>query len=365
VVPLKAGPGVARRARVSPARLAIALIASTAAVLPADAAVFGVDLYGASYHFDRRDVSGARFNEANFGAGLDAVLVRGRHHTVFADLSVYRDSFRQPNVYGSIAWTHELLGPLEGGVTLAVSGSPAVNGGEPFMAPIPTLSWRTDRAALHLLYLPSASQINAYESLAAYATLYPFAPARAATGAPDPEETRGRRMGIEFALGPSFTLRGLGDASVAVRGARGPRSWRVAADVDGLLRRDARTRDGVSDPSPRDYDRFLLTLRAERFRHTPAPWGASLMLGGGPLLGYTNRHPRYDDRQWRLGVTGTLAVAWPLGRAITLAAEQGADLAFTRGRGETLDGSVVRIRTEKRVGLDARQARISVTAWFR
>ena len=348
--------------RSTPAFLCAASLGLAAlGAVSARAATIGIDLYGLSHHFARRDEAGGRFNELNVGAGIDCVLLRTASQTAFADLSIYRDSFRSPNRYLSIAWTHRVVGDLQAGGMLVVSSSHSVNLAEPFMAPVPMLSYRTDRAAVQVVYIPQSDLLSYYPSVAAFATGYPFGAARAR-----PRSATADRAGpgIEFSLGPRLTLERFDGAEIALRGRSGTRGWRLGLDLGALI---GETRSDTVGPirsgvrtSSETYD---LRLSAQRTFHGPARHGASMLTGVGPTLGYANEDPLTELRTWRVGAVGSLGVEWRTGPALSLLAEYGWDLTATIGRGEF--GTLTRQTTirEERYAFTARGARVGVTLW--
>ena len=331
----------------------------------ASAGTIGIDLYGLSRHFDRQSREGYRFNEVNAGLGVDWVLLRTPSQTAFADLSIFRDSFRNPDRYVSIAWTHRLVGPLQMGAMLAVSSTRSENLGEPFMAPVPLLSYRTDRAALHILFLPPSTELSGYPSVAAFATGYPFAAARANARLASAREP-GSGIGLELSAGPRLALERSNGAELALRQRRGARGWRLGVDLSALVtatQRDTFAESHVS--GRRSSETYDLQLRAERTIHGPARHGAAMLAGVGPLLGYTNDDPSTGLRTWRVGVAGSLGVEWRLGSAVSLLVETGWDLVATLGRGEFGPRTRVTSVAYDRYAFASRGARIGLTVWPR
>lgn len=347
------------RALLLAASLGLAIVGPS----PAPAATFGIDLYGLSRHFARHSEEGERFNEVNAGLGVNCVLLRTRTQSAFADLSIYRDSFRQANRYVSIAWTHRVVGDLQAGAMLAVASTRSANLGEPFMAPVPMLSYRTDRAAIQLLYLPPSSELSIYPSVAMFATGYPFGAARV-----DPHTTAAGEsepgLGIEFSAGRRFTLERLGDAELALRRRSGARGWRLGLDLSALV--GSTQTDTLADTVISKHESgevYDLRLRVERTFHSPTHHGASVMTGVGPLLGYTNEDPLTLLRTWRIGVGGSLGLEWRVAPALSLLAETGWELSATIGRGEFGSPADWTEIHYERFTFAPRAARIGITAW--
>ncbi|MHB8079802.1 MAG: hypothetical protein ACYDIE_11185 [Candidatus Krumholzibacteriia bacterium] len=337
--------------------LALSLAGPSAAV----AGRLGLDLHGLSYHFDRRAIDGREFENANPGGGIDWVIRQGPRHTLFADVGAFRDSFRNTSSYGSLSWTRALLGPLQGGVGLAIESTPSVNDGELYMAPRLLLSLRTDRAALNVAYLPLESNVNPCPSLATWATIYPCGPVRAgraewpdaATAIPDSSLD----TGIEFTIDSKLTLSSPDGATIALKRRSGDHGWRIAGLVSGYD--DMSTVDDEDGSTAHESASYNLEGRAQRLAYFPRRKGPELFLGYGALLGYANA-----ARLWRVGLVGTCGVEWRLADIISLGAEYGLDFIYTDSHYErNLDAGAYTTR-DWSLDLQPRTVRLALTAWF-
>lgn len=343
--------------------LGLALLAAVAAARPAVAASrLGLDLYGLSYHFDRRDVDGYKFNETNLGGGLDWVFRRGTDNTFFADAGLFSDSYRRTSGCGSVAWTHKLIGPLQGGLGLAIVSTPSVNNGELFMAPAPLLSLRTDRVAIHLAYVPDESGVNTYPGLVTWASLYPFGPVRVERADPAAPRDSSLATGLEFTVGSNFVLNAPDGAALAIKRRHGVRGWRVAADMSGYIDYSSRTlwtEDDLETSTDRSSGVFRFEGRAQRLCYYTASRGPELFLGYGPLLGYDNL-----GRTWKAGLVGSCGVEWRLAEIVSLGAEYGLDFVYSDRRLETESGEYSQTLREWSLDLQPRTVRLALTAWF-
>lgn len=153
---------------------------------PLAAADVGFDLFGVSYHLDRRTASGERFHEFNPGLGIQFIPFERAQGLIFLEGGFYRDSFANTAKFMSFGGKYKIIEPLSLGVGITVCQSPSFNRGHPVLAPIPFLTYRYKRVSLTMVYLPESENINDYASLAFYATVWPFsgkdAPAAAAEG---------------------------------------------------------------------------------------------------------------------------------------------------------------------------------------
>lgn len=345
--------------------LGIGLLATLlAGSSPAFAGRLGLNLYGISHHFDRSAADGYQFNEANLGGGLDWVIRRGPEYTLFADVGAYRDSFRNTNRYASIAWSHALVGPLQGGLGLAIASSRTSFDGDLLMMPGPLLSLRTDRLAVHLTYAPEAIGLNGYSALATWVSVYPFGAAGVQRSEPAAQRDSSLVTGIEFTVAGDFQLEAPGGASIAFKRRLGAHGWRVTADLSGTVRdthRWWRKPDGDETEGVNQWSlgRFHFEGRAERLSYAAEGRGPELLLGYGPLLGYDD-----DGRAWRVGLTGTCGVEWRLAEILSVGAEYGLDLAYTNRARYERSASGMQQVTDWSFDLMPRTVRLALTAWF-
>ncbi len=134
------------------------------------AAELGVNIYGLSHHFDRRDVSGYKFNERNYGLGADINLYQSGANIVFGDLGIFNDSYRYTAKYCSMGYKRKLISGLTLGAVLGIYDSESIGG--TVLAPAPYASLRVSRLEVSCLYLMAAEGINNYPSLGFYGTIH-------------------------------------------------------------------------------------------------------------------------------------------------------------------------------------------------
>lgn len=130
--------------------LALGLWAAAWGISAPAAETWGLNLYGLSYHWEREVAKRNGWdNEINPGLGLryaGGPLGKGNW---FMDGGIYRDSGRNTAVYGGAGWRIPLddTRRWQLGAALVAFHSDTYNRGDPFVAPVPLLSYdlgRTD-----------------------------------------------------------------------------------------------------------------------------------------------------------------------------------------------------------------------------
>lgn len=143
-------------------RYLIALALSLSAPI-ALAGELGLNLYGLSHHWEHEEAKRiGTDHEFNPGLGLRYGLDRGRLcDTPFLEAAAYRDSGAKTAVYAALGckgW--ELVPGLRLGGALAAFHSDTYNRGDPFIAPVPLLTWEVGRATLNATHFPKLKGFN-------------------------------------------------------------------------------------------------------------------------------------------------------------------------------------------------------------
>lgn len=140
---------------------------------PAWAGDWGVNVYGLSYHWDRDAAERNDLdNELNPGLGARYRMGRWLKADAIIDAGAYYDSGRNTAVYAGAG----LLWPLDRdrrfslGAVLTAFHSDTYNDGDPFVAPIPLVSWRLDRVTLNLTHFPKIGDFNEIAATALFFT---------------------------------------------------------------------------------------------------------------------------------------------------------------------------------------------------
>jgi len=141
-------------------RFAFLLLALCAAPM-ARADDWGIDVFGASYHFDRDKAKELGLtHEFNPGFGVRWRRQANARWDYFADAGFYSDS--KANIAGLFgggglwhATDHLRLG---GGLVLLKS--PTYNGNAAFIAPAPVVAYEGRRVTLNMVYFPKWRDVN-------------------------------------------------------------------------------------------------------------------------------------------------------------------------------------------------------------
>jgi hypothetical protein len=150
----------------------IALIALALCAQAARADV-GINLYGASYHFDRdRAKKLGLTNEFNPGVGLRWRQAQSESWDLFADGGFYRDSKGNTAVLlgGGGSWHATERARLGGGLVLLKSDT--YNGNKAFVAPVPVAAYDTRLATLNLVYFPKWRDVNLTNQVGFWVTVW-------------------------------------------------------------------------------------------------------------------------------------------------------------------------------------------------
>jgi hypothetical protein len=136
-------------------------------------AELGLNVYGASYHFDRdKAAEKGLTHEVNPGVGVRWRQVRSESWDLFADAAIYRDSAAHTaKIAGAGALWH--AGEhLRFGGALALFKSETYNKGKAFIAPVPLAAWDTRRVTFNLVYLPKWRDVNPTNQVGFWVTLW-------------------------------------------------------------------------------------------------------------------------------------------------------------------------------------------------
>jgi hypothetical protein len=133
-------------------------------------AELGLNLYGASYHFDR-DKARERglTHEVNPGLGL---RWRKADSGLFADAGIYRDSAARTARIAGLGYHWAAGEHLRLGGGLALFRSDTYNNGKAFIAPVPLAAYETRRVTFNLTYFPKWREQNPTNQLGAWVTFW-------------------------------------------------------------------------------------------------------------------------------------------------------------------------------------------------
>lgn len=149
-------------------------IVLAASLSTAEAGELGVNVYGLSYHFDR-DLAKENDtdNEFNPGLGLRYRITEWNRWSFYVEADVYRDSGRNTATVAGAAALYELGAGFRVGAGLAAFHSDTYNQGDPFVAPIPLVSYDWKAISLNATFFPKVSNFNDIPTLGFWLTIWP------------------------------------------------------------------------------------------------------------------------------------------------------------------------------------------------
>jgi hypothetical protein len=133
----------------------------------------GLNLYGASYHFDRDKAKELGLtHEFNPGLGLRWRQAHSADWDLFADAGFYRDSKANTALLagGGGLWHASERIRLGGGLVLLKSDT--YNDGKAFIAPAPVAAYEWRRVTFNVVYFPKWRDVNRTNQLGFWLTLW-------------------------------------------------------------------------------------------------------------------------------------------------------------------------------------------------
>jgi hypothetical protein len=131
-------------------------------------------IFGLSYHPDR---AGTRLNdldnEVNLGLGLNYRLHEDDHGIAAVESGLYYDSGRQWAKFAGLGYQLKIGERWALGADLVGVQSKTYNGGDPFIAAIPHLTYDFGRVQLNAIYIPHVRNYNLFAVFGFYLTV-PF-----------------------------------------------------------------------------------------------------------------------------------------------------------------------------------------------
>ena len=133
----------------------------------------GINLYGASYHFDRDKAKEIGLtNEFNPGLGIRWRQARSAKLDFFVDAGFYDDSANHTaKLFGGGALWHATEGLRLGG-GLVLLKSETYNAGKAFVAPAPVAAYEWRRVTFNTVYFPKWRDVNRTNQLGFWLTVW-------------------------------------------------------------------------------------------------------------------------------------------------------------------------------------------------
>jgi hypothetical protein len=141
-----------------------------------DGGDFGINVYGASYHVERREARARNVaNEFNPGLGLRYRKRFDDRFDWFVDAGAYRDSGRNTAVLAGpgIFWKPSPSSGWRLGGALAFVHSDTYNRGKAFIAPFPVAAYEWRAVTLNVTYIPKVSRVNDINTVGFWLTFWP------------------------------------------------------------------------------------------------------------------------------------------------------------------------------------------------
>jgi hypothetical protein len=154
--------------------LRAALVCALVAAPGAARAELGINLYGASYHFERERARELGFtNEFNPGLGLRLRRSLGERFDFIADAGAYRDSARHTAFLAGagVLW-HAVAGARLGAAAVLLK-SPTYNDGDLLLVPAPVAAYEWRGVTLNAVYFPRYRDLNPTNVLGFWLTVWP------------------------------------------------------------------------------------------------------------------------------------------------------------------------------------------------
>lgn len=135
---------------------------------------FGINVYGASYHFDRDKAKELGLtHEFNPGLGIRWRREYSASWDLFADAGFYRDSAANTAMlFGGGGLWHASDHLRLGGGLVALK-SPTYNGNAGFIAPAPVVAYEGRRVTFNVVYFPKWQDVNRTNQLGFWLTFWP------------------------------------------------------------------------------------------------------------------------------------------------------------------------------------------------
>jgi len=125
----------------------------------------GLNIYGFSYHPDRRDSRGYEFREFNPGLGYHLNFFNNKHAILFADAGLFLNSVSRTTAFSVAGAELKIFYGLSAGATGGVVYSPAYNSGHVIFALLPSVSYRYESLRFNCTYIPKYKDVNRNSAL--------------------------------------------------------------------------------------------------------------------------------------------------------------------------------------------------------
>ncbi|HYI85780.1 MAG TPA: hypothetical protein VEX61_01675 [Burkholderiales bacterium] len=133
----------------------------------------GINLYGASYHFERdRARELGLDNQFNPGLGVRYRQSSERMEWL-ADAGIYHDSAEHTAMVVGVGAWWKAGQSLRLGAAIALFKSETYNGGDPALAPLPLVGWEFRSVTVNAAFAPRIAGLNEVSTLLFWLTYWP------------------------------------------------------------------------------------------------------------------------------------------------------------------------------------------------
>ena len=333
-------------------RLILFLVFSAFCVTSINAQI-GLNLYGTSFHFDRKDKNGKTFNEINAGAGLHYDFYNYKNHTFWTDAGLVNDSFKNLSKFAVLGYKYQIFKNFYLGAGLYCSSTKSIQHGDPFLAPLPFLSYKYKRFSLNFTYLPDFKTTNIYPTVASYITIDMFdfkkKNKKTAKKVEDKNGDDNKKLALEFAVSKNFTLENFKGSVISLKKQLSEKNLlRLGVDFNGSIDNNVQEKeynDTTKNISSTDYNKYKIGLYAQYLWKVKSNSKIDFYIGLGPQVGYytsfsesKTEQIRGDNREnskrtgrthsWSTGLIFSFGTEWKVADNISLFAEYGIDALY-------------------------------------
>jgi Antimicrobial peptide resistance and lipid A acylation protein PagP len=131
----------------------------------------GLNVYGLSHHFLKKDQSRKYLSEVNPGAGLRGTRSSGSGNWTTIEMGMYRDSFRRLAKYVAAGYHLRTWRDVRIGFWFGLYSSRSIKNDETIPILIPAFSYHASFCTLNIVYLPRFRNVNPYSTLGTYLTI--------------------------------------------------------------------------------------------------------------------------------------------------------------------------------------------------
>lgn len=132
----------------------------------------GINVYGLSYHPNRKDSRGKALNELNPGLGLNYIIYEKPRNIFQFDAGIFKNSGRETAKYIGAAYRYKFGRGFSGGGEFVYFHSSTYNNGDATFGVFPMASYRRNPFSFTLLYLPRYKNINRNTAFGLYGTIH-------------------------------------------------------------------------------------------------------------------------------------------------------------------------------------------------